>query len=199
MQQDQTLPSLSLGTPIGFYIKTKMHKSQTYANFEIYTGRVMLIIPTVQNMGLEIGVVVEDLLLENSLPSCCRFYRVSNTATSMPNIRIFAFVQQIQEIKAQIDIEEINEEIIESNIVRCPDPVAAKNMEQRILDIKSQKDSVGGIVRCVCLGVPAGLGQPCFDKLEADFAKAVLGIPTTKGFSIGSGFDKFLYDWFTTQ
>ena len=62
-------------------------------------------------------------------------------------------------------------------------------MEQRILDIKSKKDSVGGIVRCVCLGIPVGLGEPCFDKLEADLAKAMLGIPATKGFSIGSGFD----------
>ena len=67
--------------------------------------------------------------------------------------------------------------------------VITRKMEQRILDIKSQKDSVGGIIRCVCLGVPTGLGQPCFDKLEADLAKAMLGIPATKGFSIGSGFD----------
>ena len=97
-----------------------------------------------------------------------------------PNIKIVAFVQQIQE-SAQINIEELNEEIIESNIVRCPDPVAAKTWNNAFW-ISNQKDSVGGIVRCVCLGIPVGLGEPCFDKLEADLAKAMLGFQRQRDF-----------------
>ena len=62
-------------------------------------------------------------------------------------------------------------------------------MEQRIKQLKIQNDSVGGIIRCVCLRVPPGLGDPCFDKLEADLAKAMLSIPATKGFAIGRGFE----------
>lgn len=190
LQQDQTQPSLSLGTPIGFYIKNKDARSQAYAKFQdIYR-------PSHADYTYDAKYGIRDWRgggRSSARETACRVVAGSIALQTLqhlcPNIKILAFVQQIQEIKTQINIEELNEEIIESNIVRCPDPVAAKNMEQRILDIKSKKDSVGGIVRCVCLGIPVGLGEPCFDKLEADLAKAMLGIPATKGFSIGSGFD----------
>ena len=80
-------------------------------------------------------------------------------------------------------------EEIESNIVRCPDQVAAKKMISLIEQTREQGDSLGGIIQCYCSGIPAGLGEPVFDKLEADLAKAMLSIPATKGFSIGSGFN----------
>ena len=99
-------------------------------------------------------------------------------------IRIIAYTMQVGDITAsQIDYGEI-----EKNVVRCPDRVAAKKMERRILKIKKEGDSVGGIVECVVKNCPAGLGDPVFDKLEADLAKAILSIPATKGFEIGSGF-----------
>ena len=77
---------------------------------------------------------------------------------------------------------------VESNIVRCGDPAAAEIMIERIKEARSNGNSLGGIVECVIRGLPPGLGDPVFDKLEADLAKAMMSLPATKGFEIGSGF-----------
>ncbi len=105
------------------------------------------------------------------------------------NVQILAYVKQVHKIKAKVDINKINNEIIESNPVRCPDAEAAKRMIKLIERIRSEGDSVGGIIECIALGVPAGWGDPVFDKLDADLSKAMLSIPAVKGFDIGSGFD----------
>lgn len=105
------------------------------------------------------------------------------------NVQILAYVKQVHKIKAKIDINKISYEIIESNPVRCPDTEAAKRMIKLIERVRSEGDSVGGIIECIALGVPAGWGDPVFDKLEADLSKAMLSIPAVKGFDIGSGFD----------
>ncbi|CBQ70809.1 probable ARO2-chorismate synthase [Sporisorium reilianum SRZ2] len=77
---------------------------------------------------------------------------------------------------------------VDENAIRCPHDLAAERMRQRILLAKANNDSIGGTVTCVIRGVPSGLGEPCFDKLEAKLAHAMLSIPATKGFEIGSGF-----------
>lgn len=77
---------------------------------------------------------------------------------------------------------------VDENAIRCPHELAAERMRQRILLAKANNDSIGGTVTCVIRGVPSGLGEPCFDKLEAKLAHAMLSIPATKGFEIGSGF-----------
>ncbi len=77
---------------------------------------------------------------------------------------------------------------VERNIVRCPEGVAAKRMMSLIEHVREEGNSVGGVIECVIRGIAAGLGEPVFDKLDADLAKAVLSIPATKGFEIGSGF-----------
>jgi chorismate synthase len=77
---------------------------------------------------------------------------------------------------------------VESTPVRCPHPATAEAMIRRIEEARSQGDSVGGIIRCRVRGVPPGLGEPVFDRLEADLAKAMLSLPATKGFEVGSGF-----------
>jgi chorismate synthase len=79
-------------------------------------------------------------------------------------------------------------EEVEATAVRCPHPVTAKKMIARIKQARSAGDSVGGIITCRIRGVPVGLGEPVFDRLEADLAKAMLSLPATKGFEIGSGF-----------
>ena len=104
-------------------------------------------------------------------------------------IEILSWVETVGEIKSQLPIEKITEKLIESNPVRCPDQDAAKAMEQKILEIRKQGDTIGGIVRCVVRNMLVGLGEPLFDKLEADLAKAMLSINASKGFEIGSGFD----------
>lgn len=88
-----------------------------------------------------------------------------------------------------MDQETVTLEQVESNIVRCPDSVAAEKMIELIDQIRREKDSLGGVVECVVRNVPKGLGEPVFDKLEADLAKAIMSLPATKGFEIGSGFE----------
>ena len=77
---------------------------------------------------------------------------------------------------------------VEENIVRCPDASAAKKMIALIEQVRDEGDSVGGVIECVARGIASGLGEPVFDKLEADLAKAMLSIPAAKAFEIGSGF-----------
>jgi chorismate synthase len=103
-------------------------------------------------------------------------------------IDIVAYVTQIHEVTANVDRATVRREDVDLNIVRCPDPVAAKIMIQLIEQVREEGDSLGGVIECVLRGIPAGLGEPVFDKLEADLAKAMLSLPATKGFEIGSGF-----------
>jgi chorismate synthase len=99
-----------------------------------------------------------------------------------------AYVTQIHEITANIDSKRVTSAAVEANAVRCPDETAAKVMMQLIDQIRTAGDSVGGAIECVVRGVAAGLGEPVFDKVEADLAKAMLSLPATKGFEIGAGF-----------
>jgi chorismate synthase len=104
------------------------------------------------------------------------------------NFEIVAYVAQIHKIIAKINRSSVKMKDAEKNAVRCPDVAAAKRMESLIGQIHDEGDSVGGVIECVVRGIPAGLGEPVFDKLEADLAKAMLSLPATKGFEIGSGF-----------
>ena len=104
-------------------------------------------------------------------------------------ISIHAFVSQIHTIKLENAIENIDFSEIENNIVRCPDAEIANKMIALIEQVKAEGDSVGGIITCVCKGVPVGLGEPVFNKLHAELGKSILSINACKGFEIGSGFD----------
>jgi chorismate synthase len=103
-------------------------------------------------------------------------------------VEILAYVKQVQRITAEIDPERVKARDVESNIVRCPDPIAAEKMIRLIEKTRRAGDSVGGLVEGVARGVPAGWGEPVFDKLEADLAKAMMSLPASKGFEVGSGF-----------
>lgn len=104
-----------------------------------------------------------------------------------PGYTCLAYVKTVQDLTAEVP-EQLSAEVIESNIVRTCDPVAAEKMIERIEAMRREGNSVGGVIECVVQGVPPGLGEPVFDKLEADLAKAMLSLPATKGFEIGSGF-----------
>jgi len=105
-----------------------------------------------------------------------------------PGLEIVAYVKTIRDLTADIDPASVTQAAVESNAVRCPDPAAAERMIALIKDVRAQGDSVGGTIECVARNVPPGLGEPVFDRLEADLAKAMLSLPATKGFEIGSGF-----------
>ena len=102
---------------------------------------------------------------------------------------IVAWVSAVGDIEAPpADLERITRADVDQNIIRCPDAATALRMQDRVREVLEAKDSTGGILTCVCRNVPVGLGEPLFDKLEARLAQAMLSLPATKGFDIGSGF-----------
>ena len=105
-------------------------------------------------------------------------------------VEIRAWVSRVQDIAIPAGAEDPfpSLEAVEATPVRCPDGPTAAAMIARIEEVRAAGDSVGGIIRCVVRGVPAGLGEPAFDRLEADLGKAMLSLPATKGFEMGSGF-----------
>ena len=104
-------------------------------------------------------------------------------------IEVLAWVSQVHTIGSTVDSAFVTLEQVEADPTRCPDPDAAAAMTFAIEDARRNGDSLGGIVTCVARNVPAGLGEPVFDRLEADLAKGMLSLPAVKGFNIGSGFD----------
>lgn len=103
-------------------------------------------------------------------------------------VEIVGYVKRIQDLEGVVDPNTVTLEQVESNIVRCPDAECAERMIERIEQIGRSGDSLGGVVECVARHVPTGLGEPVFDKLEADLAKGAMSLPASKGFEIGSGF-----------
>ena len=103
-------------------------------------------------------------------------------------IEFISYVEQVGDIKTDIDFNTVTAKAVESNIVRCPDQPVADKMIKLIETVRDDGDSVGGVIRGVIKGLPIGLGEPVFDKLPADLAKALVSINAVKGFEFGSGF-----------
>ncbi|HEU0038915.1 MAG TPA: chorismate synthase [Verrucomicrobiae bacterium] len=178
----------TLGTPICLWVKNEDARPEAYAEMESkfrpshadYTYFAKYGIRAWPGGGrtsaretigrVAAGAIAKKILLE-------RF-----------GVEVLAYVKQVQRLMARVDPEKVRLKDIESNIVRCPDQVAAQKMIRLIERIRRAGDSVGGIVEGVARGVPPGWGEPVFDRLEADLAKAMLSLPATKAFEIGSGF-----------
>lgn len=104
-------------------------------------------------------------------------------------IDVVAWVQSVKDIELKLYVDAtVTRAQVDHHAVRCPDPDTANAMAALITEVRDQGDSVGGVIRCVIRGLPVGLGEPVFDKLEADLAKAMLSLPACKGFEVGSGF-----------
>lgn len=113
---------------------------------------------------------------------------IAKRILSIHNIRILGHVVEVGGIRAkEVGLEKIRENV-EKNAVKCGDLEAARRMEDKIKEVKAGGDSVGGIVELIALGAPAGLGEPVFDKLDAELAKALMSIGAVKGVEIGAGF-----------
>ena len=103
-------------------------------------------------------------------------------------LEVIAYVESVRDIRADIDPMSVSRAAVEANAIRCPDAQKAEEMVALIEEIRKGGNSVGGTIGCIAAPVPAGLGEPVFDKLEADLAKAVMSLPACKGFEVGSGF-----------
>jgi len=179
----------TLGTPIGILVRNKDARPEDYASIAKtfrpshadFTYEAKYGIRNWQGGGRAsaretIGRVAAAAIARKVLRA---FY---------PKVDIVAYVAQIHELTAKIDKSKVKLSEIDANIVRCPDKVAAKKMISLIEKTRAEGDSLGGVIECVVRNAPVGLGEPVFDKLEADLAKAMLSLPATKGFEIGSGF-----------
>ncbi len=181
---------LTTGTPIAIYVPNKDHRPQAYAQMREafrpshadYTYQSKFGHRNPEGGGRSsaretIGRVAAGAIAQKLLQTAA-------------GIRICAYVEQIHLIKlpegVPADLPSL--EAVEASAVRCPDPETASKMVARIKEVRAQGDSVGGVIRCRVQGLPVGLGAPVFDRLEADLAKAMLSLPATKGFEIGSGF-----------
>ncbi len=184
-----TFQGLTLGTPICISVLNEDARPESYAEMESafrpshadYTYQTKYGIRNWQGGGRAsaretIGRVAAAAVAKKVLSSIA------------PGIEIVAYVLSIQDIQANVDSSSVTLNQVESNMVRCPDLEAANLMIERIKDIRSQGDSVGGVIECVIRGVPSGLAEPVLDKLDADLAKGMLSLPATKGFEVGSGF-----------
>ena len=108
---------------------------------------------------------------------------------AFPGMEIIAWVDQVHHVKASVDWEAVTASVIESNIVRTADPSVVEAMIAAIKEARDAGNSLGGVVKCVVRGCPPGLGDPVFDKLDATLAHAMMSIPATKAFAVGSGFE----------
>lgn len=187
-----TFEGKTLGTPISMWVKNEDARSEAYAEMATkfrpshadYTYVAKFGIRNWQGGGrtsaretigrVAAGAIAKKILREQF------------------SVEVLAYVKQVQRIAAQVDPESVKAKDIEANIVRCPDAAVAQKMIRLIEKMRRAGDSVGGIVEGVARGVPAGWGEPVFDRLEADLAKAMLSLPASKGFDIGSGFGGIL-------
>src|SRR5579872_6313126 len=187
-----TFEGKTLGTPISLWVKNEDARPEAYSEMATkfrpshadYTYQAKYGIRNWQGGGrtsaretigrVAAGAIAKKLLRE-------RF-----------GVEVLAYVKQVQRLEATVSPETVKFRDIESNIVRCPDASAAKKMIRLIEKMRSAGDSVGGIVEGIARGVPPGWGEPVFDRLEADLAKAMLSLPASKGFDVGSGFGGIL-------
>ncbi len=187
-----TFKGKTLGTPISMWVKNEDTRPEAYTEMETkfrpshadYTYEAKFGIRNWQGGGRTsaretIGRVAAGAIAKKILHE--RF-----------GVEVLAYVKQVQRLVAEINPETVKMREIESNIVRCPDGAAAEKMIRLIEKMRRAGDSVGGIVEGIARGVPPGWGEPVFDRLEADLAKAMLSLPASKGFDVGSGFGGIL-------
>jgi chorismate synthase len=196
--EDETFEVLSglfegktTGAPLTLIVKNKNQQSKDYEHLKDvfrpshadYTYQQKYGIRDYQGGGRQSARETVARVLAGSVAKMMLFDK---------GISIHAFVSQIHHIKLQKSLPLIDFGEIESNIVRCPDKETANSMIALIEQVKAEGDSVGGIITCICKGVPAGLGEPVFNKLHAELGKAMLSINACKGFEVGNGFDSVL-------
>jgi len=180
---------LTLGTPIGMMVNNRDQRPGDYGSMSQvprpshadYTYRMKYGIHAASGGGRSsaretIGRVAAGAIAEKYL-------------RQQHGIEIVAWVSSVgNHAVDNINMETVTRTEVDVNEIRCPDMAAAEKMTAEVVAARAMSDSVGGIISCVCRNLPVGLGEPVFDRLEAKLAQAMLSLPATKGFEIGSGF-----------
>jgi chorismate synthase len=182
------LDGLTLGTPIAMVVRNKDQRPQDYQDMAV-AFRPSHADATYQvKYGIQARSGGGRASARETIGRVAAGAIAKQLLAQARGTEVLAWVQRIHTIEAQIDPHQVCLEDVEQTIVRCPDPAAAAQMVERIEAIGREGDSCGGVITCMVRRPPTGLGMPVFDKLEADLAKAVMSLPATKGFEIGSGF-----------
>ena len=178
----------TLGTPIALLVRNEDARPEAYAGFrDLYR-------PSHADFTYEAKYGVRAWAGGGRASARETVGRVAAAAIARKLLRerwgveVVGWVEQVHRLRAAVDPRRVARRQVERTPVRCPDARAAARMIRLIERTREAGDSVGGVVGCVARGVPPGWGEPVFDKLEADLAKAVLSLPASKGFEIGSGF-----------
>lgn len=182
------LDGLTLGTPIALVVRNKDQRPEDYQEMAVAFRPSHADATYQAKYGIQARSGGGRASARETIGRVAAGAIAKQLLAHAQGTEVLAWVQRIHTIEADIDPQAVNREAIESNIVRCPDAAAAERMIERIESIGREGDSCGGVITCVVRNPPAGLGMPVFDKLEADLAKAVMSLPATKGFEVGSGF-----------
>ena len=183
---------ITLGTPIAMLVRNKDQRSQDYLENDMNVAYR----PSHADATYDAKYGVRAIAGGGRSSARETIGRVAAGAIARKilkqynDIEILAYVSKVQDIETKdVNHDTFTMDDVDANMVRCPDPVMADVMLERIDEIRKAGNSIGGVVTCVARNVPAGLGSPVFDKLEADLAKACMSIPAAKGFESGSGFE----------
>jgi len=177
----------TLGTPIGFIIPNKDQRSKDYDRMaDIYR-------PSHADYTYEKKYGIRDIRgggRSSARETACRVVAgaIAQQILTQRGIQIRSYVSQVGQVVLEKNYTELDLGKIDQNRVRCPEKSVADEMDQVILAVKKEGNTLGGAITCVIQGMTAGLGEPVFDKLHADLGKAMLSINAVKGFEIGSGF-----------
>lgn len=177
----------TLGTPIGFLLRNADARSSDYEHLKD-TFR-----PGHADRTWEQKFGLRDHRgggRSSARETACRVVggAIARQFIAQQGVSVTAFVSQVSEVRVGRSYTELDLTSVFSNDVRCPDPVAAERMTRTIEQARAEGDSLGGMISCIVKRLPPGLGEPVYDRLDADMAKAMLSINATKGFQIGSGF-----------
>ena len=182
------LDGVTLGTPIAMVVRNKDQRPQDYKEMEVAFRPSHADATYQAKYGIQARSGGGRASARETIGRVAAGAIAKQLLAKAGGTEVLAWVQRIHTIEANVDPAAVSLEAIESNIVSCPDAGAAERMIERIEQIGREGDSCGGVIECVVRHPPVGLGMPVFDKLEADLAKAVMSLPATKGFEIGSGF-----------
>ena len=182
------IDGLTLGTPIAMVVRNQDQRPQDYREMEVAFRPSHADATYQAKYGIQARSGGGRASARETIGRVAAGAIAKQLLAQVAGTEVIAWVRRIHTIEASIDPATVSLEAVEANIVRCPDGATAERMIERIEAIGREGDSCGGVIECLVRRPPVGLGMPVFDKLEADLAKAVMSLPATKGFEIGSGF-----------
>ena len=178
----------TLGTPLALTVRNKDHESGAYDHLKNIYRPSHADYTTDMKYGIRAHEGGGRASARETVGRVAAGAVARKILSELSGIEVLGWVQRVHTIESNTGASEITLEMVESHATRCPDEAAALAIEEAIKEARKDGNSLGGVVQCVARNVPVGLGDPVFDKLEADLAKGLMSLPAAKGFEIGSGF-----------